>query len=54
MEYEERLRMVGLTTLETRRLGADMVEFYKILRGFEGANEVKFFQRMVGKTRGHD
>jgi len=26
MTYEERLRMTGLTTLETRRLRADMVE----------------------------
>jgi len=27
--------MVGLTTLETRRLRADMIEVYRILRGFE-------------------
>jgi len=28
------LRMVGLTTLETRRLREDMIEVYEILRGF--------------------
>jgi len=33
--------MLGLTTLETRKLRADMIENYKMLRGFEGADEVK-------------
>jgi len=33
------LRKVGLTTLETRRLRADMVEVYKML--IEGTDEVK-------------
>jgi len=36
MSYEERLRTVGLTTLETRRLRADMVKVDKIVRGFVG------------------
>jgi len=44
MSYEYRLRTVGLTTLETRRLRADKVEVHKILRGFEGTEEVKCFQ----------
>jgi len=35
--------MTGLITLETRRLRADMVEVYKILRGFEGTEELTFF-----------
>jgi len=34
--------MVALTTLETRRLRADMIEVYTILRGFERTDEVKF------------
>jgi len=37
--------MVGLTTLETRRLRADMIEVYTILGGFEGIDEVKFFHK---------
>jgi len=37
--------MLGLSTLETRRLRADMIEVYKILRGFEGTDEVKFFPK---------
>jgi len=48
MTYEERLRTTGLTTLETRRLGADMLEVYNILRGFEGTDEIKFVGRRVG------
>jgi len=36
------------------RLRADMIEVYKILRGFEGTDVVKFYQRWVGCTRGHD
>jgi len=43
MSYEDRLRRVGLITLETWRLRADMVEVYTILRGFEGTDEVKNF-----------
>jgi len=30
MQYEDRLRTVGLTTMETRKLRADMIEVYKI------------------------
>jgi len=31
-----------------------MLEAYTILKGFEGKDELKFFQRRVGSTRGHD
>jgi len=54
MTYEEHLRTTGLLTLETRRLGADMLKVYKILKGFEGTHEMKFFHRRAGSTRGHD
>jgi len=47
MSYEDRLRTVGRTTLETRRLKADMIEVYKILRGFERTDEVKTKSREV-------
>jgi len=43
MTYEERLRTTRLTTLETRRLRADMLEVYKILKVFEGTDEMEFF-----------
>jgi len=31
-----------------------MLEVYKILKGFKGTDEMKFVQRRVGSTRGHD
>jgi len=56
MTYEERLRMTGQTKKikETRRLRVDILEVYNILKVFEGSDEMKFFQRRVGSTRGHD
>ena len=33
--YSDRLRILGLTTLETRFLRADLIEVFKILKGFE-------------------
>ena len=33
--YRERLKFLGLTTLETRRIRADMLEVYKILNGLK-------------------
>jgi len=31
-----------------------MLEVYNILNGFEGTDEMKFYQRRVGSTSGHD
>ena len=36
LDYESILKRVGLTTLETKRLRADMFEVYKIMNGMEG------------------
>jgi len=41
--YEERLKIVGLTTLESRRLRADLIEIFKIQKGFERVEEELFF-----------
>ena len=35
ISYEMRLKECGLTTLETRRLGGDQTEVFKILNGYE-------------------
>ena len=51
--YAERLDMVGLTTLESRRLRADLLEVFKILKWFEGLDEKAFFKRQESVTRGH-
>ena len=42
--YGDRLRILGLTTLETRFLRADLIEVFTILRGFENVDPEKFFQ----------
>ena len=41
---EDQLRILGLTTLETRFLQADLIEVFKILRGFENLDLDRFFQ----------
>ena len=53
--YEERLSRLNLTTLETRRLRADLLEVYKIMTGKSRVNENLFFSRIAEKsgTRGH-
>ena len=54
LSYEERLKRLNLTTLETRRIRADMLEVYKIFHGMEGLDGNKFFElNSDSKTRGH-
>ena len=43
MDYLSRLKGMRLTTLETRRLRADLIEVFKIVKGFEGLREGGFF-----------
>jgi len=43
-----------LTTLETRRTRADLIEVYKIIHGMEGLRVEDFFEMLhVSNTRGH-
>ena len=50
--YKERLKIVGLTTSECRRMRADLIEVYKILKGFEGIEEKLLFTRHnISNTR---
>jgi len=43
--YEERLRRLGLTTLERRRQRGDLIEAYKIMTGKEQVDSDHFFQK---------
>ena len=53
--YEKRLKILGLSTLEQRRLRGDLIETYKILTGKERINPEIFFTQAVttGRLRGH-
>ena len=53
MDYEKRLKVLKLTTLETRRLRADLVEVYKIVNRLEDLKEGDFFTRQ-GRQIGID
>jgi len=61
LEYEDRLKRIGLTTLETRRVRGDLIEVFKILNNIENIDEKHFFQRSTSvdvasgltKTRGN-
>ena len=56
LEYEDRLKVLGLTTLETRRLRGDMLETFKIVSGMEGLDRGLFFKfnSNINQTRGHN
>ena len=52
--YEARLRSLRLTTLETRRLRGDLIEVFKIFKGFDKLEPERFFMVNDSGTRGHD
>jgi len=54
LTYNERLRTLGLYSLEFRKLRGDLIETYKILNGLDRVDAGKLFP-LVGeaRTRGH-
>lgn len=44
LNYENRLMLLILTTLETRRIRADFIEIFNILNGLESLEESAFFR----------
>ena len=55
IEYKQRLKLLGVTTLQKRRIRGDMIEVFKILTDREGVARGDFFE--LSKTsydlRGH-
>ena len=55
-DYNDRLKELGLTTLETRRKRGDLIEAIKIIKGFEDVDSELFFPLAIKNAhlRGHD
>ena len=43
LTYEKRLKVLGLTTFETRMLRADLIQVFKILHNIDHVDKDKFF-----------
>ena len=55
LPYEQRLDKLGLWTLEERRNRADLLEIFKLIKGFTAVSWTHFFTRIGnGTTRGHN
>ena len=54
LSYPERLKKLGLPTLEYRRQRADVLQVFKILQGTDNVDSDKFFTlSSYQATRGH-
>jgi ribonuclease P/MRP protein subunit RPP40 len=53
LSYPDRLRKLGLPTLEYRRCRADMIQVYKIFTNLDDADPSSFFNLQGAQTRGH-
>ena len=54
LTYEQRLRRLGITTFETRRLRGDLIEVFKIIKGFDKVDYLTFFHLSTTGLRGHN
>ena len=53
LNYEDRLASLGLTTLETGRLRGDLIEVFKINKGYDNIGSEIFFSKNASNLRGH-
>ena len=53
LSYHQRLSVLNLTTLETRRLRLDLIEVFTILKGFHKVNCSWMFSLAANNLRGH-
>ncbi|KAK3089449.1 hypothetical protein FSP39_003702 [Pinctada imbricata] len=54
LSYSERLKHLGLPSLEYRRLRADMIETFRILNNIDKVDQAKLFPLNTNPTRGHE
>ena len=53
LSYTDRLQKFGLTTLETRKLRGDLIEVFKMFKGFDNITLKDFFKLSSTTLRGH-
>ena len=53
LSYTDRLQKFGLTTLETRRLRGDLIDVFKMFKGFDNIALNDFFKLSSTTLRGH-
>ena len=54
LTYTERLKYLGLPTLQYRRLRSDLVETFKIMNNIDKVDSNSLFPRSASTTRGHN
>ena len=52
--YESRLKVLGLISLEERQTRGDLIQVFKLIKGIDNVDYREFFQLADGnRTRGH-
>ena len=54
LSYSERLKRLNITTLETRRLRGDLIQVFKIFKGYDNIQHSDLFTMASTELRGHE